>query len=52
MSNPMIEEISVRKIQVEDIPKCGAVLRRLPQWFGTEESILEYEVLATTIGLE
>jgi len=39
----MIEEINVRKIQVEDIPKCGAILRRLSQWFGIEAAILEYE---------
>jgi|TARA_B100000315_G_scaffold260869_1_gene326619 N-acetylglutamate synthase-like GNAT family acetyltransferase len=39
----MIKGISVRKIQKEDIPRCGAILRRLPQWFGIEASILEYE---------
>ena len=37
------KKISVRKIQKKDIPKCSAILRRLPQWFGIEESILEYE---------
>lgn len=34
--------LTVRSIKTEDIPACIKILRNLPQWFGIEESILEY----------
>ena len=36
-------ETKIRSLLAPDIQKCGAILRSLPQWFGIEESILEYE---------
>ena len=35
-------ELQLRGLASADIPQCVAVLRELPQWFGIEESILEY----------
>ena len=36
-------QITIRKIGADDIPACTSILRSLPQWFGIEQSILEYE---------
>ncbi len=33
----------VRELQLEDIPVCSRILRSLPDWFGIEESNLEYD---------
>ena len=35
--------INIRKINADDIDACTFILRSLPDWFGIEESILEYE---------
>lgn len=34
--------IRIRPIQHSDIAGCIAILRSLPQWFGIEDSIIEY----------
>lgn len=34
--------IEIREIELEDIEKCLAILRALPQWFGIESAIVEY----------
>ncbi len=36
-------EVKIRPLVFTDIRVCGAILRSLPQWFGIEESIQEYE---------
>jgi N-acetylglutamate synthase-like GNAT family acetyltransferase len=36
--------IEIRKLLTGDDKICGAILRRLPQWFGIESAIQEYEV--------
>ena len=33
----------IRKLHLEDIPVCSRILRSLPDWFGLEESNLEYD---------
>jgi N-acetylglutamate synthase-like GNAT family acetyltransferase len=38
-----MHKIKIRKLISTDVPKCGAVLRSLPQWFGIEQAIQEYE---------
>jgi len=36
-------QVTIRKIEIEDIPACTSILRSLPQWFGIEQAILNYE---------
>ena len=38
-----MHSINIRKINTDDICACTSILRSLPNWFGIEESILEYE---------
>ncbi len=33
----------IRELRLEDIPVCSRILRSLPDWFGIEESNLEYD---------
>jgi ribosomal protein S18 acetylase RimI-like enzyme len=33
----------IRELWLEDIPVCSLILRSLPDWFGIEESNLEYD---------
>ena len=37
-----MNNIQIPPIQITDIPYCEAILRALPDWFGIEESIIEY----------
>lgn len=41
--------ITIRKIKKEDIPACTSILRSLPQWFGIEQAILNYEQSLTDL---
>jgi N-acetylglutamate synthase-like GNAT family acetyltransferase len=42
-SKELMSEIYIRNLIATDVPKCGAILRSLPQWFGIEQAIQEYE---------
>ena len=35
--------MTIRELRLEDIPVCSRILRSLPDWFGIEESNLEYD---------
>ena len=42
--------VEIRKLQIGDDETCGAILRRLPQWFGIESAIQEYEANLRALG--
>ncbi len=42
MSNPLRLNVSIQPLREREAEQCELILRALPEWFGNEESIVQY----------